>query len=332
MKRNLLSILLLITVGACQDNSSNIDEFETNTEKEWIVENSDISGGKGPYDLMNTPNFKSVNEFTDLNDSLKVALVSFKNEVRAYPYHFTNHFEIVNDFFDDKYIAVSFCPLTKSAICFNRKIEDKIYNLIASGFLYKDNMVPSDENLTVYWSQMLMKGIKGEFADKTLSNFNLIETRWKIVKDYFPNAKVFNHDLINKSIKKSTKTTLDNADFAYGIFNKKIDEEIELFKYDSFSEGIQSVDAIMNQRPVFIIGSKNKKLFTSYYVPDNIKLSLLNEDKFPNIITDDKENIYNIFGYAVSGPDAGTQLESPVAYVAQNWAWKDFYTNLIIND
>ncbi|MET2984249.1 DUF3179 domain-containing (seleno)protein [Aureibaculum conchae] len=332
MIRNILSILLIIIVWSCQDNSNIVDESEL-PQDEWTVDNSNISGAIGLYDLMNSPNFNSVSEITDLRDSSKVALVSFKNEVRVYPYHYTNHFEIINDFFDDKYIAVSFCPLTKSAICFNRKIDNKVYNLVASGYLYKDNMVPSDENYAMYWSQMLMKGIKGEFADKKLDNFNLIETRWKLVKDYFPYAKVFNHNIKTKSkIKKSNKTTLDNADFAYGIFNKKINEEVELYKYDNFSEGIQSVNVIMNQRPVLIIGSENKKFFTSYYAPDNSTLSLLNDDEFPNIITDSKGNVYNIFGYVVSGPDTGTQLESPVAYVAQNWAWKDFFTNLNIND
>ncbi|WP_117884267.1 DUF3179 domain-containing (seleno)protein [Aureibaculum luteum] len=333
MLRNILNILLVIIVWSCQDNSPVSDEFEITEQEEWTINNNNITGGKGLFDLMNTPNFKSVNEISDLNDSSKVALISFKKEVRVYPYYYTNHFEIINDFFDDHYIAVSFCPLTKSAICFNRKINDKIYNLIASGYLYKDNMVPSDENLTMYWSQMLMKGIKGEFADKSLDNFNLIETHWKLVKDYFPDAKVFNHNIKNKSIfKKRAESILGNADFTYGIFNKKIDEEIELFKYENFSIGIQSVSTTLNQRSAIIIGSKSMKFFTSYYEPQNVTLSLLKEDKFPNIITDSKENIYNIFGYAVSGPDAGTQLESPKAYIAQNWAWKDFFTILNIND
>jgi len=333
MIRKIFSFLLIIVIWSCQDDTSAIDESEKTQQDQWTVESSNITGAVGLYDLMNSPVFSAVNEISDLNDSSKVALISFKNEVRVYPYHYTNQYEIINDIFDDKYIAVSFCPLTKSAICFNRKIDNNIYNLIASGYLYKDNMVPSDENFTMYWSQMLMKGIKGEFADQPLDNFNLIETRWKLVKDYFPNAKVFNHNIKSTSIfKKSSNTALDNADFSYGIFNKKVDEDIELFKYDNFSEGVQSINVIINQKPVFIVGSLNKKFFTSYYVPNNITLSILSEDKFPNIITDNKENIYNIFGYVVSGPDAGTQLESPVAYVAQNWAWKDFFTNLKIND
>lgn len=333
MIRYLISILLIVFLLSCQDDTTVTDQSDKEPKDEWTVDSNSITGGKGPYDLMISPKFKPVNEITELSDSSKVALISFNNEVRVYPYHYTNHFEIVNDFFDDNYIAVSFCPLTKSAICFNRKINGQVFNLRASGYLYKDNMVPSDEKLTMYWSQMLMKGIKGEFANHPLDSYNLIETRWKLVKKYFPHAKVFNHNIKNTSIvKKSIKTTLNNADFAYGIFNKKIDQEIELFKYDNFSEGIQSAEAIMNQRTVLIVGSQDMGFFTSYYVPQNNTLTLLSEDNFPNVITDSKGNLYNIFGYAVSGPDTGTQLESPKAYVAQNWAWKDFFSHLNINN
>ena len=78
--------------------------------------------------------------------------------------------------------------------------------------------------------------------------------------------------------------------------------------------------------------NEEKKIFTSYYIPNNKSFHLLDENQFPNIIADTNGNIYNIFGYAISGPDKGLQLKSPRAYVAQLWAWKDFYNDTNINN
>lgn len=276
---------------------------------------------------MNTPNFKTVQEINSLSDDSKVALVSFNNKIRVYPYRYTNEFEIINDIFEGHYISISYCPITQSAICFNRKINDKVYNLIASGYLFKDNMVPSDQNLNFYISQMMMKGIKGEIANKQLDHFNLIETKWKTVKDYFPNAMVFFH------VKSNKINETEKSSFAYGIFNTiKATESIELFPLDYFSKQTTSTTKNINQKIAFIIGNEEKKVFTSYYIPSNKSLHLLDENQFPNIIADSDGNVYNIFGYAVSDPDTGLQLKSPRAYVAQLWAWKDFFDDTIINN
>jgi len=115
-------------------------------------------------------------------------------------------------------------------------------------------MVPSDENLNFYISQMLMKGIKGEIANKKLDHFNLIETKWKTVKDYFPNAMVFFH---NSSKKKSNKIkTIKKSNFAYRIINTaKATETIELFTLDYFSSSnTTTTTKNINHKITFIIG------------------------------------------------------------------------------
>ncbi len=327
--KNLVLFISVVLIISCEASEGNINKIKA-SQDEWSVSKQFLKEGT-PFELMNTPNFKTVQEISSLSDDSKVALVSFKNEVRVYPYRYTNQFEIINDTFDGNFISISYCPITQSAICFNREVNGKIYNLIASGYLFKDNMVPSDENLIFFISQMLMKGIKGEIANKQLDHFNLIETKWKTVKTYFPNAMVFFH---NNSKKKSNKgNTSKKSSFAYGILNtEKTTETVELFQLDYFSKNTTSTTKNINQNIAIIIGNEEKKIFASYYVPNNKSLHLLDEDQFPNIIADTKGNIYNIFGYAISGPDTGLQLKSPKAYVAQLWAWKDFYEDININN
>lgn len=328
MKKFFYLLILPFIVISCTDATTTIEE--PGETFNWIVPVSQIQGELNIFPLMNTPEFKTVSEITELRDTSKVAIVSFKNEVRVYPYRYTNYYEIVNDVFDGKSIGVSYCPITKSAICFNREIGNKVYDLIASGFLYKDNMVPSDANFEFFYSQMLMLGIKGEFASTPLRSYNLIETQWKTVKDYFQDAKVFFSEgpEPKSSVAFKSSTVPGIADFLYGVSNTKIDETIELFSYDNFAGDVQGLTLQVNSGEVLVIGNKEKKFFTSYVQPLDRTLTLLAQEEFPNIISDNLGNVYNLFGYAISGPNQGEQLDSPKAFVAQYWAWDDFYANL----
>ena len=323
--------LFIFSFISCSSESEieKIDEINTNNEVKWSINKDDLEGEIGLFKVMNSPKFVNVSEIDKLNDSDKVALVSFKNEVRIYPYYYTNYYEVVNDVFDENHIAISYCPITESAICFNRNINGKIYDVIASGYLYKDNMVASNKNHDFYWSQMLLKVIGGVNQEKTIDYYNLIETTWKTAKTFYPSAKVFYHNNIISAKRKKKQST--NSMLMYGVLNKKVEEEIEIFSYDLFNSETKIINKILNNRNVIVVGNKNKSIITSYYSKESLNFNILNEDNFPNILTDNEGNIWNIFGYAISGPRKGEQLKSPRGYIAQEWAWKDFYKNLIIN-
>jgi len=113
----------LILVIAC-DNSDDSNNKNTTTQDEWTVSSQYLKEGS-PFKLMSTQDFKTVQEINSLSDDSKVALVSFNDEVRVYSYRYTNEFEIINDTFYGHYISISYCPITQSAICFNREINVK---------------------------------------------------------------------------------------------------------------------------------------------------------------------------------------------------------------
>ncbi len=331
-----LSFICIAMFMACSQNKNTdviIEEIIDPIENIWAVSTDDIKGGGKTYELMNDPQFVNVNDISNLNDDDKVALISFKGEVRVYPYYFTNYYEVVNDVFDGKNIAVSYCPLTKSGICFDRDIDNTTYEILASGYLYKDNMVPSDKDLTFLWSQMLMEVIGGDKVGKIIPNYNLIETNWKTVLTYFSDAKVFYHEKTFLDRNNTTsKQAPEDAEYIYGILNQKVEDTIELFQYSKFNTTTTSlINRVYNNQPVIILGNQDKFFVTSYYAKDDLTFSLLDESNFPVILSDDEGNKWNIFGYAVEGPRKGEQLKSPRSYVAQYWAWKDFYSNLNFN-
>ena len=81
-----------------------------------------------------------------------------------------------------------------------------------------------------------------------------------------------------------------------------------------------------------VIGSKEKVFFNAFFVPSNLNFEVLDVSAFPNILNDNEGNIWDIFGYAVEGPRLGQKLDTPLSYVAAEWAWNNIYEDLIIHN
>lgn len=47
-------------------------------------------------------------------------------------------------------------------------------------------------------------------------------------------------------------------------------------------------------------------------------------------MVDNQGSRWDMFGYALDGPNKGQRLASPDFYVAKYWAWKSFYDNLCV--
>lgn len=338
--RKFIYLFSLLLFTAC---SSEEVEIETTPESRWVnVETPYPSGVNGLFPLEVNPIYKSVSEFTILKDEDKVAIVSYHNQIKVYPYLYTNRYEIVNDSIGDYFYAVSYCPQTKSAVNFNRIIQNDTLDLVASGFLYKDNMVPSDKDYNFYWSQMLMKGITSEAVSLNLNTLNLIQTNWKTVVDYFPNAQVYYYEgaiitprIPNNNTRLSSKTTaeISDADAVFSIVENHSEsgkeEVVHAYSIKSFSPTILLQEFIIDNKKTLFIGSKDHYFFTTYIIPFGLNFQL-ESSNFPPTLIDSEGTKWNAFGYAFEGPRAGQQLASAKGYVASWWAWKDFFTNIEI--
>lgn len=339
--KNDIYIIGLLLLTSCS-NSIEFDENKIVTEdSKWInVDFPYPTGANGLFPLMKNPIYKSVTEFTNLNDTDKVAIVSYQNQIKVYPYLYTNRYEIVNDSIGDYFYAVSYCPQTKSAINFNRITQNDTLDLVASGYLYKDNMVPSDKNYTMYWSQMLQKGVTNGAVSKNLQTLNLVQTNWKTVVEYFPNAKVFYYegDIITPKKNKSnfsakSYSKISNPDAVFSIIEhfgaSGKEETIHAYDIKSFSEEISLQELIIDSKPTLLLGSKKHHFFTTYIITNGLTFHL-EDSQFPPTLVDNEGTKWNAFGYAFEGPRKGAQLASAKSYTASWWAWKDFFKNIEI--
>lgn len=84
-------------------------------------------------------------------------------------------------------MAVSYCPNTRSGICFNRVQGEDTLLLTASGFLYRENMVPLDLHTGSLWSQMQMRGMRGQHEGELTTHRYMLafKTNYKMNVRYY---------------------------------------------------------------------------------------------------------------------------------------------------
>ena len=334
--KNLTFYFLILLIYSCSNGSDNTVIDPTINEYQWVIPTGTVTGSYNLFPLAQNPTFSKVNEVNFISDDALVAMISFNNEIRVYPYQYISTYESVNDIIDGKNISMTYCPITKSALCWNTNFKGENFVIRASGYLLNDNVVLYDEQSDTYWSQMLASCVKGKYAEEENGTFNFIETTWGTVKTYFNHAVVFTNTSVSNtsaSTNKIAQKDFEDGESVYGILNKRANtsSEIHIFKYNEFENEIKIYQTRINAGKLIVIGSKEHHFITSY-INDNNTIYTPIQGSFPIVMEDNNGNQWDLFGMAVSGPDKGHQLESPIGFVALGWAWKDFYRDFVFNE
>ncbi len=325
--KKVLAVLTLMLIFTCSKSDSNQNEIQQETDG-WLVDENDVTGIFGLFPLVVNPEYDTVAN-TDLPDNELVGIMKFGSEIRVYPYVFTFDTEVVNDTYQGQKYVFSYCPITKSAVGFTRT---GVFR--ASGFLFKDNVTPWDDQSESIWSQMLFTGIKGDRINEKMNTIPIVETNWATVKSHFPNAKVIKR--LSSSFGKisTSKPPGDDGDgddgnngeepgtgeFVYGILDNF--DNVNIFKYGDFGSK-NRIDVKIGSQNYIVYGSSSKRIINAFKVGDFDDFTTL-ENEFPFILQDRNGVKYDIFGVSRNG----SILAKPkFALVAAWWAWDAFYTD-----
>jgi len=314
----IVSVLLYAT--GCQTDPEPLDDSQqTDDITKQLMNQEHVTGGLNPFKLIENPLYAPVHEIDYMNDNDMVLLTRASGEVLVFPRRHM-HVEVVNDAANGVEMAITYCPITRSGINWNRVVGMDTLLLTASGYLYKENMMPLDLNSGNIWSQMLLRRFEddafegGGFAFRELSTFPIIETTWLAVKDHFPEADVY----INNSSVKSTE--VDPLEQQLGLISRYA---VEVFSLDMFPGEITlHTTAVIPGGMVVVLGSTEYHYMLAFwtkYIMEPL------EGEFPFIMKDKTGTIWNIFGEGVNGAHDGETLESPLYFTAADWAWIDLY-------
>ncbi len=150
--------------------------------------------GKDCILSIDDPSFVPADEADSwLSASHRVISLDDDGSARAYPFGILNYHEVVNDRLDDTPIAVTYCPLCRSALVFVRPTPDSTrLTFGVAGRLYRDNLILYDRPTGSYWSQLQARPIVGPLVGSghTLQRRAMDILRWKDWTAQYPNGQV----------------------------------------------------------------------------------------------------------------------------------------------
>ncbi|WP_276300538.1 DUF3179 domain-containing protein [Halorussus lipolyticus] len=152
-----------------------------------------LSGGppKDGIPSIDEPKFRDAGKADDELRPEDVVFGLVRNgEVRAYPQRILVHHEIVNDVVGDEPVSVTYCPLTGTAMGFERG--ETTFGV--SGKLVNNNLVMYDRETDSRWPQVLATAISGTFEGESLREFRLVWTTWDRWKAVHPETAVLSTD------------------------------------------------------------------------------------------------------------------------------------------
>lgn len=90
-----------------------------------------------------------------------VVVVSVGSDARAYPLAILVWHEVVNDAIGGVPVAVTYSPLTNSALAYDLRVGGRVESFGVSGKLYRSNLVMVDRRTTSLWTQFDGRAVAG---------------------------------------------------------------------------------------------------------------------------------------------------------------------------
>src|SRR5262249_59761116 len=126
------------------------------------------------------PKFVSASDGVFLMPEDQVIGVVVAGRARAYPLKILNWHEVVDDAVAGRTFAVTYCPLTASAIVYDRRLGRKPVTLGVSGKLYESNLLFYDKTTESLWSQIKGEAVAGPLMGSRLEPLPSVVTTWAV--------------------------------------------------------------------------------------------------------------------------------------------------------
>lgn len=335
---------------------SNTDFCNTSIDFDTI-----LSGGP-PRDGIPAVDFPNMDSVADASEWLveqsPVIAVEIEGEARAYPQAILMWHEIANDEIAGVPIAVTFCPLCNSSIVFDRRLNDQELTFGVSGLLRNSDMVMFDRETESWWQQFTGQGIVGELNGELLDIIPSQVIGFGQFAEQYPDGLVMNRETgSNSSYGRNPYSGLDDGQA--GVINLYIGEYDERLP-DRSRVLAAEIDGVLMAYPFGVLRDEiviNDTLgdteVIAFWQPgvasslDTVQIDegrdigtaalfsrTLEDGTVLDFVWDDSSNtlrdeqtgsIWNLFGEAIEGELAGTELTQLVAAPHYWFAWAAFH-------
>lgn len=319
-----------------------------------------IDGGPGPDGIpaIQSPLFTQAFSKTPIQPQDLVVGVSVGGVAKAYPHSILNYHEIVNDRVlingDKLNVTLSYCPLTGSAVLWKSIMGSSDSSFGVSGLLHNSNLILYDRETQSLWAQMLEQAISGPEIGRVPEKLQAIETTWQTWLGMYPDTFLlmieesefnFPYDIYpyglhrtNTAISFPTNNNNNNDTRLHPkerVLGINVGESSKVYPISRFSQAISVINDRVGNMDVVAIGSSGDN-FAVVFNRQLEDCTLLDfspvENQLPIAMIDNEGTEWDVFGTALTGPRAGTQLQKTNSFIAYWFAWAAFFAGAQIHE
>jgi len=176
-----------------EDFPSALDDFYATSFPPPLIDPEEIlSGGPPPDGIppIDEPKFQSAKSVDWLFNLEPVLSIEVNGEVRGYPIQIMTWHEIVNDTIAGVPVTISYCPLCNSALAYDRRVGERIFDFGTSGKLFNSSLVMYDRQTESLWTHFEGKAVVGALTGERLTTLPVATTSWESFRDAHPDALV----------------------------------------------------------------------------------------------------------------------------------------------
>ena len=320
----------------------------------WLIPAGEVvDGGPGKDGIpaLEEPRFESASTIASVAPDMLVVVLRSGGEVKAYPHDIMDWHEIVNDGPNDDPFAMSYCPLTGSAVAWRGDANELRRSFGVSGLLYNSNLILYDRKTDSRWSQMLQKSVWGPRAGEEPERIQVVEMTFATLQTMYPNAQVMTREtgwqnsrdydvypLLLYRVHEGLLFPVSVQDFRLHLKARVIGIQSntgsKVYQLDGFGAATQAINEPFENQSIVVVGNTDQNFAAIYsrVLSDGTILTFSPiQNDLPNVMSDDEGNVWDIFGSAISGPRAGEQLEMTRSYTSMWFAWAAFFQDAEIH-
>ena len=269
--KQLLILLVLVTINSnvvaasTESKHGRIDlikeVFKYNNDSKRSIELSELTQGCSSVDCIpaiDNPKFGAIEDIEFIHDNDIMMLVNYNGIQKAYPRKIMQTHEIVNDYFGNKPVAMTYCPLCGTSVAFEPIIDGERVEFGVSGVLHNSDLVMYDRKTKSLWGQITGRSIVGPKTGDRLKTISASLMTWMQLKEKFPHSKIllpptnkaedykdFHYQKYTQSEKIMFPVAIEDArlsskQFVYGI---EIDDSFIAFEEDNLIKNSPMVES-----------------------------------------------------------------------------------------
>ncbi|MEA1903712.1 MAG: DUF3179 domain-containing protein [Actinomycetota bacterium] len=245
------------------------------------------------------------------------------DQAYAYPFKILNFHEIVNDTLDGIPVLISYCPLCRSAVVYDRRVDGRVTSFGNTSALYESDLVMVDRSTGSYWWQVPGRAIVGPLTGTQLTTLPSRVATWADWAESHPDTLVLTRDTgfeINyeRDPFAGYDQIIDSGGFAFPVGEDARDPRLAPsalvvgVSVDGTThaypvEGLEApLNDVVSGDPVVIFPNAGGASVYSSVVDGEVFEFESGEAGFTDLSTG---SVWSPDGRAVSGPLAGTSLE-----------------------